>query len=101
MTDRRQVRVAPSFFGRLDDLLPAERTTSGTPSSTDFLLHELPPFIDALADDFEGATLSVPDSVSLRVLIAAGVFTERLTLYARLAPDNAVEVVWIELDGLG
>lgn len=101
MTGRRQVRVAPSFFDRLDELLPAERAASGTPSSTDFLLHELPPFIDALADDLEGSTFAVPESGGLRVLIAAGVLIERLTLYARLAPDNAVDIVWLELDGVG
>jgi len=43
---RRQVRVAQSFFDRLDVLLPEERGEDGTPSTADFLLHELPPIID-------------------------------------------------------
>jgi hypothetical protein len=45
---RRQVRVAPSFFDRLDELLPAERSPTGVPSTADFLLHEIPPLIDLL-----------------------------------------------------
>lgn len=59
---RRQVRVAPSFFDRLDDLLPEERDAEGTPSTADFLLQELPPIMDALAEDFESSTLPIPGS---------------------------------------
>ena len=33
----RQVRVAQSFFDRLDTLLPDERLADGTPSTADFL----------------------------------------------------------------
>jgi hypothetical protein len=50
MSQRRLVRVAPSFFDRLDELLPGERT-AGQPSATDFLLHELPRIMDRLAQD--------------------------------------------------
>lgn len=48
VSPRRQVRVAPSFFDRLDELHPTERTASGVASTADFLLHEFPPFIDRL-----------------------------------------------------
>src|SRR5918994_1654836 len=60
MSQRRLVRVAPSFFERLDELLPAERTAEGAPSTTDFLLHEIPQIIDRLARDYETATTVVP-----------------------------------------
>jgi hypothetical protein len=53
MTPRRVVRVTQQFFDRLDELLPEERSASGTPSATDFLAHDLPNVIDALALDFE------------------------------------------------
>jgi len=48
--------VAPFFFDRLDQLLPAERSPTST---ADFLLHELPPLIDLLAVDYEATTLAV------------------------------------------
>ena len=49
---RRQVRVDPTFFDRLDELLAPERGSDGTPSTTDFLLHDLPVVIDLLAEDY-------------------------------------------------
>jgi len=42
VSQRRQVRVAPSFFDRLDELLPEERSGTGVASTADFLLHEIP-----------------------------------------------------------
>ncbi len=61
MTDRRQVRVTEQFFDRLDELLPGQRSATGTPSATDFLLHDMPRIIDLLADH-EGTTLRVDDT---------------------------------------
>ena len=43
-------------------------TAGGEPSSTDFLLHDLPAIIDQLADDFEGATLAVSQAPGVRVI---------------------------------
>lgn len=98
MTERRQVRVAPSFFERLDALLPEERSASGVPSTADFLLHEMPPLIDLLALDYEATTLEVKDVPGVRVLIAAGVLVARLALYVVLAGDDAVEIIYLEID---
>lgn len=98
MSARRQVRVAPSFFDRLDELLPAERSPTGVPSTADFLLHEIPPLIDLLAVDYEAATLGVKDVPEVRVLIATGVLVARLALYVVLADDDAVEIIYLEID---
>lgn len=95
---RRQVRVAPSFFDRLDELLPAERSPIGVPSTADFLLHEIPPLIDLLALDYEAATLAVKDVPQVRVLVAAGVLVARLALYVVLADDDAIEIIYLEID---
>jgi hypothetical protein len=95
---RRQVRVAPSFFDRLDELLPAERSPTGVPSTADFLLHKLPPLIDLLAADYEDVTLAVKDVPEVRVLVAAGVLVARLALYVVLADDDAVEIIYLEID---
>jgi hypothetical protein len=95
---RRQVRVSPSFFDRLDELLPEERSATGVPSTADFLLHEVPPLIDLLALDYEGTTLEVRDVPEVRVLIARGVLFAYLALYLVLAADDAVEIVYLEID---
>ena len=71
MTKRRQVRVAPSFFDRLDELLPEERTATGKPSATDFLLHEIPTIIDRLAEEYERHTMVLTAAPEFRVMIAA------------------------------
>ena len=69
---RRQVRVTEQFFDRLDELFPVNRSPQGAPSGTDFLLHEMPNVIDALAVDFEGSTMSTRSDPDVHVLIAAG-----------------------------
>lgn len=73
MAARRQVRVTPSFFDRLDELFPPERGASGEPSATDFLLHEIPAIIDRLAVAFESSTTPVDEDPKIRMLITAGV----------------------------
>lgn len=40
----RVVRFHPTFFDDLDELLPSERSANGLPSTTDFLLYDLPAF---------------------------------------------------------
>ncbi len=94
---RRQVRVTPPFFDRLDELLPSERGPDGTPSATDFLLHDLPAIIDLLADDFMRHTSPVAEDPEIRVLIAAGPLVPYVAVYAVLAADDAVEVIFVEI----
>ena len=98
MSPRKQVRVASSFFDRLDELLPDERSDTGVASTADFLLHEIPPLIDVLAADYEAATLEVTGVPEVRVLIATGVLVAHLALYVVLAPDGAVEIIYLEID---
>jgi hypothetical protein len=45
----RTVRFTEQFFDRLDELLPEQRASDGTPSITDFLLLDLPAIRDRLA----------------------------------------------------
>ena len=74
-----------------------QRGGDGTPSATDYLLHDLPTVIDLLAEDFVGRTSPVADDPEIRVLIAAGVLVPFVAVYALLAADDAVEVIYIEL----
>ncbi|MCW2752355.1 MAG: hypothetical protein JWR83_3465 [Aeromicrobium sp.] len=89
----RLVRFAQSFFDHLDDLLPRERDEHGNPSSTDFLLYDLPRIRDLLACDFERNTLAISDIPDLRVFIGAGVLVPRIAVYAYLCADDSVEVI--------
>ena len=93
----RQVRFTHTFFERLDDSLPDERGADGSPSATDFLLYELPRIRDLLAADFEGNTLPA-DEPPVRVFVGAGALVESVALYAIVAPDGAVEVIWLLVD---
>jgi hypothetical protein len=95
---RRAVRVTESFFDRLDELLTADRTVAGGPSATDFLLHEMPAIIDSLALAFEASTHPVADREDLRVLVSVGVLVGFVAVYAVLAPDDAVEIIYLEIE---
>jgi hypothetical protein len=95
---RRQVQVGQSFFDRLDELLPAERTAEGGPSATDFLLHEVPTIVDLLAEDFVGATLPVEDAPPVRVLITSGILVRLVAVYAHLRVDDVIEVIYLDIE---
>lgn len=97
MTSRRRVVVLPEFVDRLDELLPAERTATGRPSTADFALHDLTAIIDTLADDYEGATLPVPGT-DTRVLVTAEMTATCIAVYMRLRADGTVEVLSLDLD---
>ena len=98
MTERRQVRVSQTFFDRLDELLPAERSAEGFPSATDFLLHEIPAVIDRFAVAFEESTTPFVAGSDIRVLITAGVFVNLMAVYAVIANDGAVEIIYLEIE---
>ena len=97
MTLRRRVVVLAEFFDRLDELLPAERTDSGGPSTADFALHDLTAIIDTLADEYEGSTMPAPGT-DTRVLVTAGMTVSFVAIYVRLRSDDTVEVLSLDLD---
>lgn len=90
--------MTDQFFERLDELLPSERSPSGLPSTTDFLLHEMPSVIDRLASNFEGVTIPAVRVSDVRLLITAGVFGRHLAFYVALAPDGWIEILYLEID---
>jgi hypothetical protein len=98
VSERRQVRVAQSFFDRLDELLPPERGPRGQPSTVDFLLHEMPTIIDGLAQDYEAVTTALTALSEVRVLITAGLLIPYIAVYAVIAPDHAIELIYLEID---
>ena len=94
---RRQVRVDPTFFDRLDELLAPERGSDGTPSTTDFLLHDLPVVIDLLAEDYFGHTTVVAADPEIRVSITAGLLVPFISVYAVRGEDDVVEIIYLDL----
>lgn len=94
MTERRRVRVSQTFFDRLDELLPEGREGEGSPSSADFLLHDMPAVIDRLALAYEASTAALEDGFDVRVLITAGVLVDFMAVYVTLASDGDVEIIY-------
>ncbi len=94
---RRQVVVLPEFFDHLDQLLPAERSPEGRPSTADFALHDLTAIIDTLAIAFESKTLAIPET-DVRVLVTAGMTVSFVAIYVRERADGTIEVLSIDLD---
>ncbi len=94
---RRRFTVLPEFFDRLDLLLPSERADSGIPSATDFIVYDLSPILDALAEDYESETLPLPGTTE-RVVVASGITAKYIAITVRLGSDERIEVVSIELD---
>lgn len=97
MTTRR-VRVAESFFDRLDDLLPAERPGDGRPSAADFLALDIARVVDLLADDYEGSTMPFGTQPDIRVLVASGALVTAFAVYVRLTEDGSVDVIYLDID---
>ncbi len=93
----RIVRFLQSFFDDLDSQLPVERSASGEPSATDFLLYELPRLRDQLASDFVGNTLSLAGFAQLRMLIATGTLVHSVAIYAYIDENDDVAVVALDI----
>lgn len=53
MSGRREVRVSEEFFRQLDEQLGAARGPDGEPSSTDYLVLELPAVVELFASQFD------------------------------------------------
>ena len=98
MTERRRVRVSQTFFDRLDEHLPEGRGGEGSPSSTDFLLHDMPTVIDRLALAYESSTAALTDGFDVRVLVTAGVLVDFMAVYVTLAEDGDVEIIYLEIE---
>lgn len=96
MTARRRVVVLPAFFDRLDELLPPERTADGSPSTADFVLHELTNIVETLAVDYEAVTIPLPGETS-RLMVVSGVLVSEIAVYVDLTASGAVELYWLDL----
>ncbi|MGQ0521419.1 MAG: hypothetical protein ACT4PX_09760 [Actinomycetota bacterium] len=97
-TDRRTVRVSPVFFDDLDRQLGSDRGEHGEPSATDFLVIDLPTFVERFATDFDALPEVVEGVPAARLLVATGRLVHAAALYGVLAPDGSIDLVGVELD---
>jgi len=98
LTDRRIVRVDSQFFAELDEQLGHERGESGEPSSSDFLLIDLPPIAEEFAENFETLPPMYDGRSDYRYLVATGSLIAAALIVGQLMDDGAIALVSIELD---
>lgn len=87
-----------SFFDDLDRQLPAERGPHGEPSVSDFLALDLLYIVDIFATRFDELPERFPGRGDYRELIGTGRLVYAYAVVGQLAPDEAVELVEIDLD---
>jgi hypothetical protein len=68
------------------------------PSAADFLLHEMPKIIEALAADYLVATLPVDDAADVRMLITNGLMVAFIVVCVIVAPDGSIEILSLDLE---
>lgn len=95
---RREIRVAPSFFDSLDLQLRPERGAHGDPSSTDFLVIDLPEIVEAFALRFEHLPEVAEGVRSARVYVGAGALVSGLAVYGVELTDGVIELIGVEID---
>lgn len=98
MTDRREVRVAESFFEELDVQLGSERGPNGEPSTTDFIVIDLPRIVDEFALRFDELPEAVAGIGAVRMLVGVGALTMAYVVHAAETTTGAVELIGVELD---
>lgn len=96
--DRRVVRVASAFFEELDRQLGPDRGENGEPSATDFLVIDLPTFVERFATGFEALPEIVEGVPAARVLVAIGRLVRAVAVYGLLAADGSIDLIGVELD---
>ncbi len=97
MTNRRRVRVDHDFFEDLDRQLGSDRGPNGEPSSTDFIVIDLPPVVDEFAENFDALPMVYPDRPDYRIVIVSGVLVAAAVVIGQLAADGSVVLLSIEI----
>jgi hypothetical protein len=92
------VRVDPQFFAELDAQLGEARGPHGEPSARDFLLGDLPEFVEAFAERFEDLPVLYPDRDDYRVLVLTGRLVLAAAVIGQLSPDGSVVLFGIEIE---
>ena len=98
MSTRRPVRVDDRFLELLDSQLGSERHQSGGPSTTDFLLVELPPITELFASNFDRLTMPIPGRPAYRSVLTVGTYIPRILVTGHLGQGGSVSLLSVLLD---
>ena len=98
MTSRRTVRVDQAFFDDLDRQLGSDRGPNGEPSSTDFIVIDLPTVVDEFAENFDTLAIAYPERTDYRVLVVGGTLVAAAVVVGQLVGDDSIVLLGIELD---
>jgi len=98
VTSRRTVRVDQAFFDDLDRQLGSERGANGEPSTTDFIVVDLPTVVDEFADNFDKLPIAYPGRSDYRVLIIRGILVAAAVVVGQLVANDSIVLLGIELD---
>lgn len=90
----REVCADPPFVAGIYEVLP-KRRGGGMPSATDWTRFDGHPLVQLLATEYEGWTLDTDDPL-VRVVVSHGAVMPYV-LFTRLTPDNAVELLRLDL----
>lgn len=96
--DRRVVRVTSQFFADLDAQMPSERGGQGQPSTTDFVVLDLPAVVDRFATDFDSLPEAVTGLRRVRVLIASGRLVPAFAVYGLITDADDIELIAIDIE---
>lgn len=98
MSERRDVRVAVSFFEDLDRQLSSERGLLGQPSSADFLSIDMLEIVEWFATRLDSIPPLIDGRTDYRVLVKSGLLVRGIEVIGVVTPDGSVELVGLELD---
>ncbi len=98
MTQRRPVRVDPQFFAELDAQLGETRGDNGEPSSSDFLLIDLPSIADMFATSFDDLPAMYEGRTDYRFLVTTGSLVAAAVIVGQLHTDGSIILFGIEID---
>jgi hypothetical protein len=97
LTERRPVRVDSQFFVELDSQLGETRGDNGEPSSTDFLLIDLPSIADMFATSFDDLPAMYEDRKDYRYLVTTGTLVTAAVIVGQLHADGSIILFGIEI----
>ena len=95
---RHPVRVDPQFFAELDAQLGETRGPNGKPSTSDFLLIDLPSIADAFAESFDELPAMYAGREDYRYVVVAGSLVAAAVVVGQLVADSSIILFGIEID---
>lgn len=98
MTQRREVRVADSFFAELENQLPSERGPNAEPSVTDFVVLDLPVIVERFATEFDDLREAIAGVSSIRMIIGVAALVKAYVVHGVETPDGVINLIGIEID---